>query len=117
MTATTDAVRAVLEFTALTDSGRALDIAFPLHPQSGSPEAVAGLITALLQGVSAQVAQHADLSAGDVLQALAMTMAIRGRLMDDGSDAGEQLRQLQHELLDVAQEAVREAREYRSGRA
>ena len=38
-----------LEFTAITDSGRALDISFPLHPHSGSPEAVASMISALLQ--------------------------------------------------------------------
>jgi hypothetical protein len=106
-----------LEFTAITDSGRALDISFPLHPHSGSPEAVASMISALLQTLSDQVGEHGEISDGDVLQALGMTMAIRGQLMDQDEESTKQVRQLQHELLDVAQDAVAEARPYVAGRA
>jgi hypothetical protein len=52
-----------------------------------------------------------------VLQALGMTMAIRGQLMDQDEESAKQVRQLQHELLDVAQDAVAEARPYAAGRA
>jgi len=109
--------QAHLEFTAITDSGQALDISFPLHPHSGSPEAVAAMVSALLQTLSEQVAEYGEISDGDVLQALGMTMAIRGQLMNQDEESAQQVRQLQHELLQVAQEAVAGARQYVAGRA
>ena len=71
-----------LQFTALTSSGQAYDIEFPLHPQTRSAEAVSTMLTALLETLSQQVETRADVSDGDVFQALAMTLAVRSRMVD-----------------------------------
>jgi hypothetical protein len=41
-----------LTITALTSSGHAYDIDFPLHPQTRSSDAVADLVTAQLAAIS-----------------------------------------------------------------
>lgn len=42
----------ILQFVAVTSSGRAFDIDFPLHPQTQSAPAVSDLVTRLLDTIS-----------------------------------------------------------------
>jgi len=69
-----------LGFTAVIDSGQAFETDFPLHSHTRSAEGVSDLITALLATISQTLAGRRDLSDGDVLQALAMTLAICARM-------------------------------------
>ena len=72
----------VMQFVALTSSGRAFDIEFPLHPQTQSEQAVSDLVTQSLAVISKHAKVRKDISDGDILQALASTSAIRGRMLE-----------------------------------
>ena len=103
-----------LLFTALTSSGRAFDVNFPLHPQTRSAEAVSKMITALLETLSHEVEVRQDVSDGDVLQALAMTLAVRARMVD--ADAQSTLT-LVNGLVESAHRAAQQATPYKAARA
>jgi len=103
-----------LLFTALTSGGRAFDVNFSLHPQTRSAEAVSEMITGLLETLSHQVEARQDVSDGDVLQALAMTLAVRARMVD--ADAHSTLA-LVNELVEAAYRAAQEATTYDAARA
>ncbi|MEW5892519.1 MAG: hypothetical protein AB1697_05225 [Pseudomonadota bacterium] len=103
-----------LSFTAITASGQAYDIDFPLHPQTRSAEAVSDLLRAVLDTISQHAAGGRDLSDGDVLQALTMALAIRARMV--GSSA-ESAAALVSELCDSAFTAAYAAAPYVTGRA
>jgi hypothetical protein len=103
-----------LEFTAVTASGHAYDIAFPLHPQTRSAQGVSDLLTALLEAISRTAEARRDISDGDVLQALAMGLAIRARMIDVRP---ETLAPLVEQLFQEAFAAAREARPYTTSRA
>ena len=103
-----------LQFTAITSSGRAYDIEFPLHPQTRSPEAVSSLITDVLAAISTALEKGGDVSDGDVLQSLAMVLAIRARMVDAHPESAAALLK---SLLDEAFNAVEEARTYQAARA
>jgi hypothetical protein len=109
-----DEQNSVLGYTAVTSGGDAYDIAFPLHPQTRSGQAVSDIVSAALDAVSGTLEQHGDLSDGDILQGLAMTMAIRARMVNVSPELS---RTLMHELLESAFEAAREARSYPVARA
>lgn len=104
----------VLEFTAITSSGRAFDINFPLHVHTRSDKGVSELLTALLDSISDFTTRSAPVSDGDILQALAMSLAVRARMVDE---TGETSRQLLHELIDVAVDATCDAQVYQAARA
>ncbi|MDJ0741042.1 MAG: hypothetical protein QNJ91_15105 [Gammaproteobacteria bacterium] len=104
----------VLQFIAVTSGGRAFDIAFPLHPQTRSAQSVSDLVTALLDVVSNHAQRRDDVSDGDILQALAMTAAIRGRMLD-GEPAS--IEQLTRQLYGEAWQAVNAASDFAAGRA
>lgn len=106
--------RQMLQFIAVTSGGRAYDIEFPLHPETRSAQSVSDLVTALLETVSEHAQRHGDVSDGDILQALAMTAAIRGRML--GGDQ-EPIEQLTQQLLGEAWKAVNAANDYAAGRA
>lgn len=102
-----------LKFTAIASSGRAFEMDFPLHPDTRSGEDVSEMMTAVLQAVSDAVQSRGEVSDGDVLQALAMTMAVRSRVID--VDAAV-VQRLSHALLDTAFDAVQDARTYSAPR-
>lgn len=104
----------ILQFVAVTSGGRAYDIDFPLHPETQSPQAVSDLLTAMLESISRQTQGQADVSDGDILQALAMTLAIRGRMLEGNS---EQIATLTHQLYDRAWSAATAAQSYAAARA
>ncbi|MDJ0892680.1 MAG: hypothetical protein QNK18_15990 [Gammaproteobacteria bacterium] len=103
-----------LLFTALTAGGQAYDIQFPLHPQTRSPEAVSDMLTGLLETLSRQVEERKDVSDGDVLQALAMTLAVRALMIGANPDS---IKGLMDELLDQAHRAAQTADAYNAARA
>jgi hypothetical protein len=103
-----------MRYTAVSSAGSAFDIQFPLHEQTRSESAVAGLLGAVLDGISAQVESRGDISDGDVLQSLAMAMAIRARTVDAAPAASLRL---MHQLLDQAVAAALDASNYTTGRA
>ena len=104
----------VLQFVALTSGGRAFDIEFPLHPQTQSASAVSDLVTQLLAVISEHAQGRTDVSDGDILQALAMTSAIRGRMLDGDHS---QIADLNRFLHEQAWEAVSRSSSYSAARA
>ena len=71
-----------LPYTAITASGTKIDFRFPLHPLTESEEQVADLLTAALAAVDEVIGEHASVSDGDIMQALAMALAIRTRMVE-----------------------------------
>ena len=106
--------RQILQFVAVTEGGRAYDIAFPLHPETRSGQSVSDLVTRLLEVISAHVQGDGDVGDGDILQALAMTAAIRGRMVDGEPEV---LQGLTRQLYDDAWNAASAAQDYPAGRA
>jgi hypothetical protein len=104
----------ILQFVALTSSGRAFDIEFPLHPQTQSAQAVSDLVTGLLAVISEHAKGRTDVSDGDILQALAMTSAIRGRMLEGDQS---QVADLNRFLLKQSWDAVSAASGYSAARA
>jgi hypothetical protein len=71
-----------LPFRAKTASGEQIDIDFPLHAETASPTQVANMLSAVLASLDAEVRINASVSNGDVLQALAMALAIRAAMIE-----------------------------------
>jgi hypothetical protein len=114
MNTQTQTARQLLKFVAVTSGGQGFDIAFPLHPETRSAEAVSDLITDLLATISRHASGASDLSSGDILQALAMTLAIRGRMLDADMSTIETLI---GQLNGAAWQAVNTAEPFATGRA
>lgn len=94
-----------LPFTAITDTAEKYDITFPLHPSTEAPMRVHQLLGDLLEAVSREVRRD-NMSNGDVLQAMAMALAVRARMI--ASDP-ETTTALARDLLDAAIEGVLDA--------
>jgi hypothetical protein len=103
-----------LDYTAVTTGGDAFDIRFPLHDETRSADAVARMLSAVLEALSREVETDGNTSDGDVLQALSMGLAVRARLVD--VQPSVTLR-LMHELVDNAFAATLKADRYRAARA
>lgn len=104
----------VLQFVAVTTGGRAFDIEFPLHPQTQSAPVVSDLVTRLLEVISEHAKNRTDVSDGDILQALAMTGAIRGRMLEGDQ---EKIAELNRFLNQQAWQAANAATTYTAVRA
>ena len=104
----------ILQFTAVTSGGRAYDIEFRLHPETRSAQSVSDLVTRLLDTISQHARERDDVSDGDILQALAMASAIRGRMLEGDP---RQVAALSEQLYTRAWEAVSAARSYAAARA
>lgn len=103
-----------LTITALTATGLAYDIDFPLHPNTRSSDAVADLVTRMLATLSQGVARHHGLSDGDILQALAMTLAVRARM---ASNDPEEMKKLVLDLAETAFDAAQASEATLTGHA
>lgn len=88
-----------LPYKARTASGNEFDFEFPLHPETDSAVNVANLISALLETLDREIGHMGRVGNGDVLQALAMTLAVRTRMLPDNP---ELLAKLAQELLESA---------------
>ena len=92
-----------LPYRARTASGDTFDIEFPLHPETGDSVRVAQLVSLLLDALDRDIAVLGETSNGDVLQAMAMAMAIRAEMIYASSEITDRLSQ---ELLRVALQAA-----------
>lgn len=81
----------LLPYRATTASGERFDISFPLHPHTASPTRVAQVLTAILAALDAEVGIDPATSNGDVLQAVAMALAIRAAMIDAPKDLTDHL--------------------------
>jgi hypothetical protein len=106
----------MLPYRARTATGDTFDIEFPLHSETGDPVKVGQLISVLLEAIENEMAVMGETSNGDVLQAVAMTMAIRGGMIHAPLETGASLAK---DLLSTAFDAMAEASIHRaqSGRA
>ena len=95
-----------LPYRARTRMGDTFDIEFPLHPETGDAVKVGQLVTAMLSAIDHEIALVGETSNGDVLQAVAMTMAIRAAMIHAPSTTTDRLAQ---ELLTTALGALARA--------
>ncbi|MGD9387720.1 MAG: hypothetical protein PVI87_05785 [Gammaproteobacteria bacterium] len=70
-----------MPYRATTASGNQFDFDFPLHPETGSAVHVANLLDAVLATLDREIRQLGPMSNGDVLQAVAMALAVRTRML------------------------------------
>ncbi len=66
-----------LPYRARTQTGDIFDIEFPLHEDTGDAVRVGQLISIILESIDRDLGVGGDMNNGDVLQSLAMVMAIR----------------------------------------
>ena len=95
-----------LPYRAETRTGDRFDIEFPLHAQTGDPVRVAQVLSVVLDAIDQDLTLCGETSNGDVLQAVAMAMAIRARMIHGAPPTVERL---SAELLRTALDAVAEA--------
>jgi hypothetical protein len=70
-----------LPYRAKTSSGNQFDFEFPLHPETDSPVNVSNLLSAILEALDREIGRIGDAGNGDVLQAIAMALAVRTRML------------------------------------
>jgi hypothetical protein len=70
-----------LPYRATTSSGNQFEFVFPLHPDTASAVNVSNLVNALLAALDHEMRQIGAVSNGDVLQAIAMALAVRTRIL------------------------------------
>ena len=88
-----------LPYQANTATGDSFDLSFPLHDDTGSAVRVAQLISVVLETIDKDIAAMGETSNGDVLQAVAMALAIRARMIHAPTPV---VRQLSVELVESA---------------
>ena len=75
-----------LPYRATTASGNQFEFEFPLHPETGSAVNVSNLLSLVLATLDREVRQVGPVSNGDILQALAMALAVRTRILPGNPD-------------------------------
>lgn len=100
-----------LPYRATTASGEVFDLEFALHPETQSAVRVSQVLTAVLGAVDREVALTGDTGNGDVLQALAMALAVRARMIPLSPDT---LEELARALVDSALDGARSAGTHRT---
>ncbi len=105
-----------LPYQARTATGDTFDISFPLHTETGDPIKVEQLITVILKAIDDEMAVTGPTSNGDVLQAVAMALAIRSGMIHAPLESSAELT---NDLVDTALAAFGYATVHRalSGRA
>ena len=95
-----------LPYRAKTRTGDVFDIEFPLHSETVDAVRVGQLISAVLEVINKDIAIAGETSNGDVLQALAMTMAIRAGMIHASRETSQNLAK---SLLSIALDAMAES--------
>ncbi len=70
-----------LPYRVTTQTGETLDFDFALHPDTGSALRVNQLLSAVLEALDREIRVLGETSNGDVLQAVAMALAARARMI------------------------------------
>ena len=99
-----------LPYRAQTATGGGYEIEFPLHDQTLSAVRVEQLVSSLLRVIDTDISGAGETSNGDLLQAIAIAMAIRAGIINASHDTSERLA---HQLLHQALDAVAASRLYR----
>ena len=98
-----------LPYRATTRTGDVFEIEFPLHSETGDAVRVGQLISAVLEAIDKDIAVSGEMSNGDVLQAVAMTMAIRAGMIHAPHKTSEGLAK---QLLSIALDAMADSTNY-----
>lgn len=89
-----------LPYKVTTANGKVYLVDFELHPETASVVHVNHLLTSVLDAVDKEISILGDAATGDVLQALAMALATRTRIVPNQSDA------LDESVLDLLDNAL-----------
>jgi hypothetical protein len=95
-----------LPYRVTTATGAVLDIQFPLHADTVSAVTVSQLLDSVLRTLSREIAVLSNVGNGDILQALAMALAVRTGIIHAPF---ELLAEQSAALLDTALEAMAKA--------
>lgn len=97
-----------LPYRVNTATGATYDIDFPLHAETVSPMRVNQLLSAVLERLDREIRVLGETANGDVLQALAMALAVRAGMIHAPKTLTDRLAQ---ELVQTALGAVGKPRE------
>ncbi len=101
---------AKLPYQANTATGDRLDFEFPLHGETGDPVRVSQILSAVLGTLDREVKLDPTTSNGDLLQAMAMAIAVRcAMLAGDAETAEAMTRRLLDEALAAARDVERQS--------
>lgn len=92
-----------LPYEVNTATGATYHIDFPLHPETVSPVRVNQLLTAVLERLDREIRVLGETANGDVLQALAMALAVRASMIHAPRPLTDRLAQ---ELVQTALAAI-----------
>ncbi len=95
-----------LPYTARTATGDQFEIQFSLHKDTEDAVKVHQLLTTILAKIDEELAVLGNTSNGDVLQACAMALAVRARIINAPAKT---LREISMDLVGVALDATAEA--------
>ncbi|MFT4633140.1 MAG: hypothetical protein ACJAXW_001631 [Candidatus Azotimanducaceae bacterium] len=76
-----------LPYKVTTANGKVYFVDFELHPETASAVHVNHILTSVLEAVDREIGVLGDTATGDVLQALAMALATRTRIVPTQSEA------------------------------
>lgn len=97
-----------LPYRVETATGDTLDIIFPLHSDTASPVRVNQLLTVILDAIDQDIKVCGETGNGDVLQAVAMALAVRARMIHAPTNVTSELSsQLLGKALNAASTADR----------
>jgi hypothetical protein len=71
-----------IPYTANTATGDQFDFIFPLHKETEDPVKVHQILTAVLKTIDEQMKILGATSNGDILQALAVALSVRARIIN-----------------------------------
>lgn len=75
-----------LPYRATTATGETFDFSFPLHPNTVDPVRVQQLIGEILESIDRSITVSGETGNGDVLQAAAIALAIRAKMIHAPED-------------------------------
>ncbi len=101
---------AVLTYQARTQTRDVFDFEFPLHADTGSAERVGDLVSVILAMIDQDLKHAGEMTNGDVLQALAMALAVRARMIHASPELISKLaKDLVNDALGAATQADRQS--------
>ena len=99
-----------LPYRAQTATGAVFEIEFPLHGETGDAVRVEQVVSLLLGALDKDIALAGETSNGDVLQALAMAMAVRAGMIHAPHDTTARLaKSLLNDALEAMEASARHA--------
>jgi hexokinase len=97
-----------IPYTVITATGERITFDFPLHAQTQSPMRVEQLLGAVLATLDREFRLLGTTANGDVLQALAMALAVRTAMLHTAYDTSRNLSdELTATALDAAEDCIR----------